>query len=124
MIRAYRFFHEHGCSRVGYHGVDALALAKAERWAQETEGVECIVEPEVDRYRDVYGDDPPKGVEFYSLAVKVDGEYLASLGFVDDTEGYHRVVMAQLADEAWAIVREREERAAAIRRVVYEGVKT
>jgi hypothetical protein len=111
-FRAYRFFRERAGGQVGHSAEYAFALARAERWADK-EGVEFVCEPEYESYRDVYGEDPPEGVDFSWLAVKVEGEVLASLGFVDDTNGYHRVVFAELALEAFAEVERRTDAAVA-----------
>ena len=113
LLVAYRYFHEHGTCRVGFHGVDALALAKAEAWAREDDSVEIVVEEEQERYEDVYGEPPPEGVDFFWIAVKVDGEHLASCGMVDDTNGYHRIVKAQLCSEALGILADRQVKAEA-----------
>ena len=100
LYQAYRFFHEHGYQIQGEQAKAAIALARAEVWAEGTEGVELCVMPEEESYHDVYGQDPPEASSFSCLSIKIDGEVMASMGFVDDDAAYQRVVFAELALEA------------------------
>ena len=102
--RAYRFFRAHELS-----ARCAIRLARAELRA-EGMGLTVTAEPEVESYRRVYGEDPPKGVEFYCLMVRApDGDVLASLGFVDDYDraGW-RIQSADLLDDALTTIDARQ----------------
>jgi hypothetical protein len=113
LLSRYRFFRGRGW-RVGHDAEDALALARAEKRAED-ERLVVVWEPEQESYRDVYGDDPPEGVEFFWVAVypadAVDSygnvlkghgaDHLASLGFVDNADrGFMRWQEACLLSEA------------------------
>lgn len=104
--RAYRFFRAH---ELGARY--AIRLARAELRAEDM-GLTVTAEPEVESYRDVYGEDPPKGIEFYCLMVRApDGDVLASLGFVDDYDracGWCRIQSADLLDDALTTIDARQ----------------
>jgi hypothetical protein len=90
----------------------AMCLAMAEERAADM-GLKVTAEEEQESYRDVYGDDPPKGVTFYCLMVCApDDEHdvLASLGFVDDVDSaYWRCTSAELLSEALSTLDERSD---------------
>jgi len=92
----------------------AMDLAIAEERAADV-GLEVTAEEECESYRDVYGDDPPKGVTFYCLMVCAPDDkhdVLASLGFVDDVDSaYWRCTSAELLIEALSILDERSDAA-------------
>ena len=101
LYQAFRFFHEHGTMRVGFHGVDALALARSEAWAKDVE-LEFKWEYDFDA-------DPPAegcevlwcGVEYQGLRAGLGGIELRSPAFTYGCarDPYVRVVEAELAAE-------------------------
>lgn len=104
--RRYRFFRTYAGGVVGRSAQVAIDLARAEL-AAESMGWTYTLEPEIERYEDVYGEAPPEGVEYYTVVARdEDGDWIASLGFVDDVDQrYFRVVAAELYSEALATVR-------------------
>lgn len=141
LLSRYRFFRGRGW-RVGHDAEDALALARAEKRAED-EGLVCVWEQEQESYRSVYGDDPPAGVEFFWVAVyppeAIDsygnvlrghrGDHLASLGFVDNADrGYMRWQEASLLSEALDRLDKERDREATVQaaelasRATYAGV--
>ena len=85
----------------------ARELARAERWMHET-GARVVwvddweIRDHVKYYGDAY-DREPTTCEWAEL--RLGGEVLASLGCIDDaTDEYRRVIEAELADEARALI--------------------
>lgn len=100
LIKAYRFFRAQGVGCVGESARCALSLARAERVAEER-GWSYSLEEEIESYRDVYGEDPPPGVEFYCVVARDEtGECIGSLGFCSGDRAYFRTVAAELYSEA------------------------
>jgi hypothetical protein len=77
----------------GYGTKDALTYARAERWGYDND-LEVVTTYEEERYEDVYGEKPPKGVDFVTIWIVPAREYstsepsfrdaLDSIGFVPD----------------------------------------
>lgn len=114
LYNAYRFFRDHAGYVVGERGKGALALAKAERWAEEN-GIEFIWEWDTDgdlgdheawcgtaredAWRYGYGRTCTHDVEW--CRAEYNDETVASLGgIIDADRNYRRVVEAELAREA------------------------
>jgi hypothetical protein len=101
MLARYRFFREHAGYQVGRAATTAWELAKAEKAAEDARIV-AIVEPELESYRDVYGEDPPEGVEFVCVAAETDdGTHLGGLGFVEQDPKRIRVELAAIYAEGF-----------------------
>ena len=95
--RRYDYFRKQG-----YPGQRALDYARAELEAEDR-GWEVRTQYEQERYEDVYGEKPPKGLDFVVVfLVDSKGEQLANLGFVPDRREDIREVGAELAMEALA----------------------
>jgi hypothetical protein len=81
--------------------VRRVSHARAKAWAKKM-GYELRTQYEQERYRDVYGDDPPEGVDFVTVAL-VDPEtndVLQSVGFVEDDRRSIDEEFGNLAQEA------------------------
>jgi hypothetical protein len=65
-------------------------------------GYELRTQDEQERYRDVYGDDPPEGVNFVivSLVDPETNDMLQSVGFVEDNPRRIDEEFGNLAQEA------------------------
>jgi|HubBroStandDraft_4_1064222.scaffolds.fasta_scaffold00070_69 hypothetical protein len=99
---AFRFFLEHAgyCSPPGRTNC-AMALARAEQWAQD-EGYTATWEYDDEGARDWYCECGCKPDEVLGCTLlDSDGEHAASLWSIGDpSRGYRRVVEAELASEA------------------------
>lgn len=108
---AFRFFHAHSGGPVGWHAQTALALAKAERYA-EIAGFKVSWEDEDLPYEDCLGDhalwcsDEKSGLhhshEIYCAVLRDQtGEIREVLGaIIDPDPTYRRIVAAELALQA------------------------
>ena len=105
--QAYRFFKAHAGYRVGFHAVDAAALARAEDWASK-QSVEYVWDgdPDTDLGDHEYwctaearGEDHDH--EGFQVVAQIPAQTLSSLGgIIDPDDNYRRVVEAELALEA------------------------
>ena len=94
--RKYDYFRKQG-----YPGQQALTYAKAESEV-EKRGWEIRTEYEQESYEDVYGEKPPKGMEFVTVAI-VDkkGHWLGhSMGFIPNRRDDIREAAADISVEA------------------------
>ena len=108
--KRYEFFKTFGGGQVGHAAEGALAMARAERIAEER-GWEASWEPEEGPWEDYLGDyDKIEDIEevAYCVLKDEDGRVLASLGGItlskkssaSETRHYKRYVEAELALEA------------------------
>ena len=103
-LREYRSMRAAGVG--GIVGEDAricLDMARARAAFMERDDVEIEWCAEEERYCDVYGDDPPEGMEYATCIVRIDGEVCAALGFVETNDrAYMRQIENELLAEAFA----------------------
>lgn len=100
---------------VGQDAKNCLSLARARAEYHARDDVTIEWAPEQESYRDVYGEEPAEGFDYYCVVVRIGGRVYASLGFVDDdgspqSREYGRMTENELLAEAFAA--ERGERAA------------
>lgn len=120
LYKRYLFFRDHAGYCVGYRAGDALALARAEMWAEACD-IEFLWSEDYDDYPNSLGNhgywctqesrEEYEGTrdrdrhthEIYWCQASWHGELQASLGaIIDPSQDYQRVVEAELALEAKA----------------------
>jgi hypothetical protein len=81
--RDYDYWRKHS-----FKAETAIALARAEAWGRSL-SLQVLTSPEEERYEDVYGEKPPKGVEFVTVWIIPEGggmrDAFDNTGMVEDS---------------------------------------